>query len=119
VLVGKCAVRCPPDRPGGWNGGWNGHVIRTKAPTSKSSATAIEHIRPPRERPPMATRLTEAESRSASVELVLRTVSMHTAGESGRRVPKDCLGSLTRSIAMPSAMTELSMATSRNRTARA
>ena len=72
----------------------------------------MEHIRPPKERPPTAIRPTGTESRSASDDVARRTVWMDTAGVSGRRLPSACPGNSTRSTAMPRGVTASSMATS-------
>ena len=69
-------------------------------------------MRPPNERPPMAMRPIGTPSRSASAVVATRTVSMHTAGGSVRRLPAACPGNSTRSTARPVRVTASSIATS-------
>ena len=51
----------------------------------------------------MAMRPVGTPSRSASADVAARTVSMHTAGGSVRRLPAACPGNSTRSTATPTA----------------
>src|SRR5580692_6906452 len=69
-------------------------------------------MRPPMERPPTATRLVGTPSLSASSNVAVRIVSMHTAGGSGRRFPAACPGISTRSTTRPTGVTAWSIATS-------
>src|ERR1700722_7898065 len=69
-------------------------------------------MRPPMERPPTATRLVGTPSLSASSDVALRIVSMHTAGGSGRRFPAACPGNSPRSTTTPTCVTAWSIATS-------
>src|ERR1017187_4524459 len=69
-------------------------------------------MRPPMERPPTATRLVATPSLSASSDVAVRIVWIHTAGGSGRRFPAACPGNSTRSTTTPTCVTAWSMATS-------
>ncbi len=60
----------------------------------------------------MATRRVGTPSRSASSDVAVRIVAMHTAGVSGRRFPALTPGNSTRSTATPTLVTASSIATS-------
>ncbi len=72
----------------------------------------MEHIRPPKERPPIAMRVVRTCRCSASAAVAVRTVSMQTAGGSVRRLPAACPGNSTRATERPVLVTAVSIATS-------
>ena len=86
--------------------------MRTRAATARPSDTAIEHIRPPIDRPPTATAEVGTPSRLASAEVANRTDSMQTSGGSGLRRPAVRPGNSIRSTATPRPVTAPSTAMS-------
>ena len=83
---GKCSVR----NDSGFFGGWSGYEMHTTPATSSASSTAlaaIEHIRPPIDRPPMTRSLVEQPSDLATARTSRRTVASNTGVRSGNDFP--------------------------------
>ena len=84
--------------------------MSTSPAAGRPSATAIEHIRPPIERPPSATDVGGTPACPASAAASSTTVAMSLAGRSGARRPSRRYGKSTRATGR--GRTACSMATS-------
>ncbi|MEY4401002.1 MAG: hypothetical protein RL072_867 [Actinomycetota bacterium] len=105
LMCGRCAVR----NFVGWRGGCSGYPTQTKPPTCNGAsagcaafslpskpATAIEHIRPPIERPPITTSRGVHDHCSQARCTASRTECTNTGALSGMRRPVRRYGKSTR-----------------------